>query len=283
MSGSSYVGHYLSIFVRAPRLWEHHHHGQGRADQLRRAGRAVAQSGDPGRPRALPFRRAAASRISMRPRRSMPSACSRRWSASRCRTSSSRSAAGPPATWCPTAIGRTGLPRRRRRPSQSSGLRARAQYRPRRCGRSRPGSSRPRWRAGAAAACSIPTRSSAIRSGVRNVGHASMTYDTDRDAEPASRDRATTPPRARRRAAPWARRSCARRPPSSSPTGSRSATATIPRRSAGRTAGPAPPLTISEYHPTSYPGSRAPHAWLAEGRSIIDAFGARLYAAALRR
>jgi hypothetical protein len=37
--------------------------------------------------------------------------------------------------------------------------------------------------------------------------------------------------------------------------------------------GPPPPLTISEYHPTSYPGSRAPHAWLAPGRSTLDAFG----------
>jgi hypothetical protein len=38
-------------------------------------------------------------------------------------------------------------------------------------------------------------------------------------------------------------------------------------------AGPPPPLTISEYHPSSYPGGRAPHAWLADGRSTIDAFG----------
>jgi hypothetical protein len=36
---------------------------------------------------------------------------------------------------------------------------------------------------------------------------------------------------------------------------------------------PAPPLTISEYRPTSYPGSRAPHAWLRAGHSTIDTFG----------
>jgi 2-polyprenyl-6-methoxyphenol hydroxylase-like FAD-dependent oxidoreductase len=36
---------------------------------------------------------------------------------------------------------------------------------------------------------------------------------------------------------------------------------------------PPPPDTISEYHPTSRPGSRAPHAWLAEGRSTLDLFG----------
>jgi hypothetical protein len=30
-----------------------------------------------------------------------------------------------------------------------------------------------------------------------------------------------------------------------------------------------------EYHPTSRPGARAPHAWLADGRSILDLFGDR--------
>jgi 2-polyprenyl-6-methoxyphenol hydroxylase-like FAD-dependent oxidoreductase len=33
--------------------------------------------------------------------------------------------------------------------------------------------------------------------------------------------------------------------------------------------------TIVEYHPTSRPGARAPHAWLADGRSILDLFGER--------
>jgi 2-polyprenyl-6-methoxyphenol hydroxylase-like FAD-dependent oxidoreductase len=36
---------------------------------------------------------------------------------------------------------------------------------------------------------------------------------------------------------------------------------------------PAPDYTVEDYHPTARPGGRAPHAWLAEGRSIIDAFG----------
>jgi 2-polyprenyl-6-methoxyphenol hydroxylase-like FAD-dependent oxidoreductase len=36
---------------------------------------------------------------------------------------------------------------------------------------------------------------------------------------------------------------------------------------------PAPPLTVRDYRPTTYPGSRAPHAWLAPGRSTIDVFG----------
>ena len=36
---------------------------------------------------------------------------------------------------------------------------------------------------------------------------------------------------------------------------------------------PPPEDTIMEYHPTSRPGARAPHAWLADGRSILDLFG----------
>jgi 2-polyprenyl-6-methoxyphenol hydroxylase-like FAD-dependent oxidoreductase len=36
---------------------------------------------------------------------------------------------------------------------------------------------------------------------------------------------------------------------------------------------PPPADSVSEYHPTTRPGSRAPHAWLGEDRSIIDMFG----------
>jgi 2-polyprenyl-6-methoxyphenol hydroxylase-like FAD-dependent oxidoreductase len=38
---------------------------------------------------------------------------------------------------------------------------------------------------------------------------------------------------------------------------------------------PPPEPTIMRYHPTSRPGARAPHAWLAKGHSIIDLFGSR--------
>ena len=37
--------------------------------------------------------------------------------------------------------------------------------------------------------------------------------------------------------------------------------------------GPPPPLTVSDYSPTAHAGVRAPHAWLADGRSTIDLFG----------
>ncbi len=36
---------------------------------------------------------------------------------------------------------------------------------------------------------------------------------------------------------------------------------------------PPPPNTIAEYHPTSFSGSRAPHAFVAERHSTIDLFG----------
>jgi hypothetical protein len=36
---------------------------------------------------------------------------------------------------------------------------------------------------------------------------------------------------------------------------------------------PAPEDSISEYVPTARPGSRAPHAWVADGKSILDLFG----------
>jgi hypothetical protein len=33
------------------------------------------------------------------------------------------------------------------------------------------------------------------------------------------------------------------------------------------------PSPTSEYYPTTYPGSRAPHAWLSDGNSTVDLFG----------
>ena len=36
---------------------------------------------------------------------------------------------------------------------------------------------------------------------------------------------------------------------------------------------PLPPDEVSTYTPTARPGSRAPHVWLAEGKSILDLFG----------
>jgi len=38
-------------------------------------------------------------------------------------------------------------------------------------------------------------------------------------------------------------------------------------------AGEPPPLRVTEYEQTTFPGGRAPHAWLAGGRSTLDLFG----------
>ena len=35
----------------------------------------------------------------------------------------------------------------------------------------------------------------------------------------------------------------------------------------------APEESVTDYHPTARPGSRAPHAFIAPGRSTIDLFG----------
>jgi hypothetical protein len=36
---------------------------------------------------------------------------------------------------------------------------------------------------------------------------------------------------------------------------------------------PCPPQEVSSYTPTARPGARAPHVWLADGRSMLDLFG----------
>jgi 2-polyprenyl-6-methoxyphenol hydroxylase-like FAD-dependent oxidoreductase len=37
---------------------------------------------------------------------------------------------------------------------------------------------------------------------------------------------------------------------------------------------PVPPMPVATYEPTTRPGARAPHAWLSDGRSTLDLFGA---------
>ena len=108
--------------------------------------------------------------------------------------------------------------------------------------------------------------------GVRNVGHASMTYDTDRTRKPHPEiAMATADGAAARRAMGEAivRTQSAKYLTDGIALGYRYAPSPI----CWGEASPAPPLAVSDYHPTAYPGSRAPHAWLAGGRSILDAFG----------
>ena len=88
--------------------------------------------------------------------------------------------------------------------------------------------------AGAVRDCSGPTRASGRPVGQRNVGHADAAHAFDREqARPESRPIRR---KARAPAAKWAKAWCARRPRRSSPTGSRSAIDTIRPQSAGPTA-----------------------------------------------
>ena len=43
---------------------------------------------------------------------------------------------------------------------------------------------------------------------------------------------------------------------------------------------PHPPYTMATFTPSTVPGCRLPHVWLADGRSLYDASGRRLHAAA---
>jgi 2-polyprenyl-6-methoxyphenol hydroxylase-like FAD-dependent oxidoreductase len=108
--------------------------------------------------------------------------------------------------------------------------------------------------------------------GVRNVGHASMTYDTDRTQTPHPEIALDTAAggEARRAMGESIVRTQTRK---FITDGIALGYRYDPSPICWPDDGPAPPLTVSAYHPTSYPGSRAPHAWLRPGRSTIDAFG----------
>ncbi len=97
--------------------------------------------------------------------------------------------------------------------------------------------------------------------GVRNVGHASMTFDTDRTQSPHPEIAlATAAGAAARRAMGEAivRTQTRKFITDGIALGYRYVSPIC-----WPEPGPAPPLTISEYHPSTYPGGRAPHAWLA--------------------
>jgi hypothetical protein len=108
--------------------------------------------------------------------------------------------------------------------------------------------------------------------GVRNVGHANMTYDTDRTRKPhpeIAMDTAAGAAARRAMGEAIVRTQSVKYLTDGIALGYRYDPSPICVAEAGA----APPLAVSDYHPTSYPGSRAPHAWLGQGRSIIDGFG----------
>jgi 2-polyprenyl-6-methoxyphenol hydroxylase-like FAD-dependent oxidoreductase len=108
--------------------------------------------------------------------------------------------------------------------------------------------------------------------GVRNVGHAGATHDTDRAQTPHPEIAADTA------AGAAARQSMGEAIVKAQTRKFITDGIALGYRYEGSPIcaaeeTPGPPLTVSEYHPTTYPGARAPHAWLAERRSTIDAFG----------
>jgi hypothetical protein len=108
--------------------------------------------------------------------------------------------------------------------------------------------------------------------GVRNVGHAGATHDTDRTQKPHPEIASDTTAGAEARRAMGeaiVKAQTKKFITDGIALGYRYQNSPICWPEPGE----GPPLTVSEYSPTTYPGSRAPHAWLAEGRSVIDAFG----------
>ena len=96
---------------------------------------------------------------------------------------------------------------------------------------------------------------------VRNVEYATRSYNAIASI-PGVRD--TDDPAA------WSR---TRRAGFRSPSISSRNTATRARRSVRRTTRPVPEPETAQFVPSTRPGSRAPHAWLADDRSTIDLFG----------
>jgi 2-polyprenyl-6-methoxyphenol hydroxylase-like FAD-dependent oxidoreductase len=271
MSGSSYVGHNLSIFVRAPRLWEHHPMGKAAlisfvepAGLWRNLvildGRELYRFGVSGKPyfdapEAVDADRLFEEVVGKPVPHEVLSI--RRWSARNVVSERYRAErvflAGDAAHLNHPASG-LGL---------NTGLGDAVDL---------------AWKlvavlagwGGAGLMDSYETERHPV--GVRNVGHASMTYDTDRTQSPHPEIALDTAAGAQARRAMGeaiVRTQTAKFITDGIALGYRYDPSPI----CWPDAGPAPPLTISEYHPTSYPGSRAPHAWLGEGRSIIDAFG----------
>ena len=108
--------------------------------------------------------------------------------------------------------------------------------------------------------------------GQRNVGHADVSHANDREQQPGPAVADDTPEGARIRAAltdailPSQTRKVIT-------DGLALGYRYDPSPIVWPDGTPAPEDTVSAYHPTARPGSRAPHAFIASGRSTIDLFG----------
>jgi 2-polyprenyl-6-methoxyphenol hydroxylase-like FAD-dependent oxidoreductase len=108
--------------------------------------------------------------------------------------------------------------------------------------------------------------------GVRNVGHADVSHANDRDQE-AHPDISDDTPAAARVRRELGEAIVAAQTKKFITDGLALGYRYDPSPLCWPDGAPPPPMTVADYHPTTYAGSRAPHAWLADGRSTIDLFG----------
>ena len=282
MSGSSYVGYFISIFVRAPELWTHHTMGKAALcwfvdakglwrNYVNLDGRELYRFGISGKafydePDKVDAERHFREVVGKDVPHEILSVV--RWQRAQRggRPLPGRAASSWPATPRTSTIRRPGLGSTpgSATPSISAG------------------SSRPCMPAGAALPCSTPTRPSGGRS-------ASAMSATPTKATPATASGRPAPPlpTTRRRArAPAARMGdaiVASQTKKVITDGLALGYRYDPSPIVWPDGTPAPEYTVTDYHPTARPGSRAPHAWLGEGRSTIDLFGKGFVLMRLRR
>ena len=261
MSGSSYLGYFISIFVRAPELWTHHTMGKAALMQLSSTpnglwrnlvnldGRELYRFGISGKAFYDAPDKVDAEQHVPRGRRQ-----------GRAARDPFGAFAGPRATWWPTVTrpGASSSPATPRistiRPPGSGSTPASAT-------RSiSAGSSRPCITAGAALRLLDSYEIERRPVGIRNVGHADESHAGDRERAPGPGDRRRYAGRRARPPARWATPSSRARPEGDH----RRARARLSLRPLARSSWPdgtpAPEDTITDYHPTARPGSRAPHA-----------------------
>jgi hypothetical protein len=108
--------------------------------------------------------------------------------------------------------------------------------------------------------------------GRRNIGHADVSHAGDREREPPPEIFQDTPAgeRARRKMGDAIVASMTRK---FITDGLALGYRYDPSPIAWNEAGAAPHASVEDYHPNAVTGSRAPHAWLSDGRSIIDLYG----------
>ena len=268
MSGSPYLGYFLSIFVRAPELWTHHSMGKAALinfvepkglwrNLVSLDGRELYRFGVRGK---AVLRRARQGR-----RRAAVQRGRRQGGAARVHLDQALDRAqrgGGPLPHRPH------LPRRRRRAPQSSGRRARPQHRARRRGRSRLEARRGASPAGAARALLDSYEIERRPVGLRNVGHADVSHAGDREREPPTGHRRRHAGGRRAPARRWATPSCRAQTRKVITDGLALGYRYDPSPIVWHDGTPAPEDTVTDYHPTAR--ARQPRAARLDRRRSLD-------------